>query len=494
MIAEIKKLLETLECCVEREQTELNNVPTEEIRFVAATGAVGAGVHSSSFEEAMAHEPHFIAADAGTTDAGPYSLGSGQTAFPREMVKQDLMIMLRAGKRAGIPVLIGSAGTAGGDDHVNWTLDIAREVASESGLTLRTAVIYSEQNKAYLKGLLRENRICPLEPAPYIDEAVIERSSRIVGMMGVEPLQRALNMGAEFILAGRCSDSALYAALPILRGFPQGLAWHAGKVSECGTMAAETMGKGVLFGRIRRDHFIIRPFGPGLRCTPQSVAAHSLYENTDPYLHKESSGILDLSHSTFEANDDISVRISGSDLIPAETYSVKLEGSELVGYQSIIVGGIRDVFVIKHLDMWLAGVQERIEASVEKVFGNSLPRNKYQLTFHIYGRDAVMGKLEPDHTTIPKEVGVVLEATAPTQEIATKIAVLSRQPLLHHPIPEWKGAITTFACLHNPAHIDRGPVYRFNFHHVALPHDKEEMFRTTFTDIGVNTYEISPTY
>ena len=469
----------------------MTKAETEEIRFVAATGAVGAGVHAESLDEAMGQQPHFIAADAGTTDAGPYSLGSGQAAFPREIVKHDLALMLRAGKRAGVPVLVGSAGTAGADAHVDWTLDVAREVAIESGLAIRTAVIYSEQDKSYLKKLLRENRIRPLDPAPHVDEAAIDRSIRIVGMMGVEPLQRALEGGAEFVLAGRCSDSALYAALPILRGYPAGLAWHAGKVSECGTMATEVIGKGVIFGRIRRDHLIIRPYGPGLRCTPQSVAAHSLYENADPYLHKESSGTLDLSKSTFEAEDDVSVRITGSALIPSETYSVKLEGAELSGYQSLIVGGIRDAFVIKHLDDWLAGVQERIEASVIKVFGDSLSRNQYQLTFHIYGRDAVMGKLEPDRQSIAKEIGLVLEATAPSQDIATKIALLCRQPLLHHPVPEWKGAITTFACLHNPAHIDRGAVYRFNFHHVALPHSQEEMFRTKFVNIGAPVYETS---
>src|ERR1700720_2546400 len=178
----------------------------EEIRFIAAIGAVGGGIHAESLDEAMAQEPHFVAADAGTTDAGPYSLGSGKSAFPREMIKEDLALMLRAGKRAGIPVLVGSAGTAGGDVHVDWTLGIAREVAEENDLSIRTAVIYSEQEKRYLKNLLREGRILPLEPAPHVDEEVIERSSRIVGMMGVEPLQRALEGGADFILAGRCSD------------------------------------------------------------------------------------------------------------------------------------------------------------------------------------------------------------------------------------------------------------------------------------------------
>ena len=456
----------------------------EEIRFISAIGALGAGVHASSLEEAMTHEPHFIAADAGTTDAGPYSLGGGQPAFPREMVKHDLTLMLRAGRRAAIPVLVGSAGTAGGDTHVDWTLDIAREVAAEQGLTFRAAVIYSEQNKSYLKGLLRENRICPLHPAPHVDEEVIDRSIRIVGMMGVEPLQRAIEAGADFVVAGRCSDSALFAALPILRGFPEGLAWHAGKVSECGTMATETFGKGVIFGQIRRDHAVIRPFGPGLRCTPQSVAAHGLYENADPYLHKESSGTLDLSRATFESVDDVSVRIKGSALIPSDTYTVKLEGVELIGYQSMIIGGIRDPFIIRRLDGWLAGVRQRIEEAVVQVLGNTLSKSQYRLIFHIYGRDAVMGNLEPNRATIANEVGLVLEATAPTQEMATKIAMLSRQPLLHHPVPEWKGSITTFACLHNPAHVDRGPVYRFNFNHVALPHTREEMFRTKFVDIG----------
>jgi hypothetical protein len=463
----------------------------DEMRFVSATGALGAGVDAASLDEAMGHQPHFIAADAGTTDAGPYSLGGGEPAFPREMVKHDLELILRAGKKAGIPVLVGSAGTAGGDTHVDWTLEIAREVAEENRLSLRTAVIYSEQDKDYLKGLLRENRILPLKPAPHIDESVIDRSSRIVGMMGVEPLQRAIEGGADFVLAGRCSDSALYAALPCLRGFPEGLAWHAGKVSECGTMATETMGRGVLFCSIRRDHVIIRPFGPGLRCTPQTVAAHSLYENSDPYLHRESSGTLDLSKSTFEAEGDAGVRIKGSVLIPSENYTVKLEGAELVGYQSVIVGGIRDTFQIKDLDNWIAGVRARIEAAVAKVFGDRLSKDQYHLTFHTYGRDAVMGKLEPNPSDAPKEVGLVLEATAPTQEIATKIAILSRQPLLHFPVPQWKGAITTFACLHNPAHIERGPVYRFSLNHVALPHSQEEMFRTKFINIGVPTYETS---
>jgi hypothetical protein len=459
------------------------NAKLHQIRFISPVGSVGAGISGVDLDEALAQAPHFIACDAGTTDAGPFSLGMGMPAFPREAVKRDLSLMLLAGRKANIPVLVGSAGTAGGDVHVDWVLEIAREIVHEHHLTLRTAVIYAEQAKAYLKRLLHQNRIHPLDPAPPISDRIIDSSSRIVGMMGVEPLQQAISDGADFVLAGRCSDSALFAAIPLMQGFPPGLAWHAGKVSECGTLVCETLSKGVIFTTISQDEITIRPFGVGLRCTPQSVAAHSLYENSNPYLHRECSGTFELTKSTFEAIDDVTVRIRGSEFI-SEPYTVKLEGAALAGYQSIIVGGIRDPFIIRQLDSWLASVRNHIDESISHVLGDKADKSSYSLVFHTYGINAVMGCLEPDPMHLPHEVGIVLEATAPTQDMAHKLAQLSRQPLLHHPIEEWAGSITAFACLHNPAVIDRGPVYRFNLNHVALPSTPVEMFRTHFIELG----------
>jgi hypothetical protein len=459
------------------------NGKLHQIRFISPVGSVGGGISGADLDDALAQSPHFIACDAGTTDAGPFSLGMGTPAFPREAVKRDLSLMLRAGRKANIPVIVGSAGTAGGDVHVNWVLEIAREIVAEHDLTVRTAVIYAEQDKTYLKRLLRENRILPLDPAPPISHSVIDESIRIVGMMGVEPIQQAILDGADFVLAGRCSDSALFAAIPLMQGFPPGLAWHAGKVSECGTLVCETLGKGVIFATISQDEITIRPYGAGLRCTPQSVAAHSLYENSDPYLHRECSGIFDLTNANFEAIDGVTVRIRGSEFIK-QPYTVKLEGAALAGYQSIIVGGIRDPYIIRQLDKWLGSVRSYIDESVARVLGAEADKSLYSLIFHTYGINAVMGSLEPDPKHLPHEVGIVLEATAPTQEMAHKLAQLSRQPLLHYPIKEWAGSITAFACLHNPAVIDRGPVYRFNLNHVAVPSTPVEMFRTHFVELG----------
>ena len=456
----------------------------DEIRFVAASGALGAGVHEPSLIESLKFQPHFIASDAGTTDAGPFSLGGGKPAFAREAVKRDFEIIAKAARQAKIPVLIGSVGTAGADAHVDWMMEIAAEVIAAHGWRVTVAVLRSEQDKEYLRELYRDGRIRALDPAPEIDADTFGRSSRIVGMMGVEPLQEALRAGADFVIAGRCSDPALFAAMPIMHGFPEGLAWHAGKVAECGTMVCETPGRGVIVGTVRHAEAIIRAVGPGMRCTPQSVAAHSLYENGDPYLHTECSGVLDLTASRFEAIDETAVRITGSAFHPTETYTVKLEGAELVGYQSLIVGGVRDPFIINALDEWLSRISAHIHKTIAVTLDGALGPDDYKLHVHVYGRNAVMGTLEPEMKALPHEVGLVVEATAPTQELATKIAQLCRQPLLHAPIPGWKGGITGFACLHNPAEIERGPVWRFNLNHVALPRIKSEMFRMQILTMG----------
>lgn len=455
-----------------------------EIRFVAAAGVVGAGICAPALEEAMRLRPDFIACDAGTTDAGPYALGSGEPAFSREAVKADLGLMIEAGRRAGVPVIVGSVGTAGTDSQVEWTLEIVREIVEAGGMDLRIGLIRSEQDPEFIVRMLEEGRVVALDPAPEIDAAAIRRSVHVVGMMGVEPIQQAISAGAELVVAGRASDSALFAAIPILRGFPAGLAWHAGKVMECGTVACETYGKGVMVAVLRDDHFVVRPIGQGLRCTPQSVAAHSLYENADPYLFPESSGTLDLTGAVYEADGDTGVRVSGAVFHPADRYSVKLEGAELAGYSTVMVGGIRDPFVLRQLDHWMAEVDAAIQASVTSVMG--LSPDHYRTAVHVYGRDGVMGELEPERGTPPTEVGIVYEVLAPSQELATKIAQLARQPWLHQPIPEWSGGITTMAYLHNPPQLERGPVYRFNLHHVVYPRTELAMFRTEVVDMAAS--------
>ena len=165
---------------------------------------------------------------------------------------------------------------------------------------------------------------------------------------------------------------------------------------------------------------------------PQSVAAHSLYENSDPYLHRECAGTFDLTKSTHEAIDAVTVKIRGSEFKP-EPYTVKLEGAALAESQSIIVGGIRDPYIIRQLDSWLAAVRRYIDESASHL-GDKADKSSCRLVFHTCGINAVMGCFEPDPKHLPHEVGIVLEVTAPTQDLAHKLAQFSRQPLLRCPI------------------------------------------------------------
>jgi hypothetical protein len=457
----------------------------EEMSYIAATGALGAGVDRDSLFAALDEDPYFIAADAGTTDAGAFALGAGETAFSRRAVKRDLAFMLEAGLCARVPVIVGSAGTAGADRHVDWVVAIVEEIAQELGEKLRGFAIYAEHSAAALAASLHAGRIRPLPHARDLRPEQLARCQHVVAMMGVEPLQEALRSDPHFIIAGRCSDAALYAALPLMRGVPAGPAWHAGKIVECGTLACETMGAGVMVVTLREDSFSVRPVGPGLRCTPQSVAAHSLYETANPFLFAEPSGTLDITASTYEQEDDLTVRVTGSRFAAADTYSVKLEGAELIGFETIIVGGVRDPLILSQLDSWLDGIRNYIDGSIGRVMGIDLDNDRYRLGFQVYGRNAVMGDLEPLSASC-HEVGIVCTTLAPTQEEATEMAKLCRQPLLHAPIPQWKGAITGFAYLRNPAWVEAGPAYRFCLNHVLEPTAEQTVHRLRPVELGAS--------
>jgi hypothetical protein len=454
----------------------------DEIRILSPTGVCGSGFLESSFERALAQEPHFIGCDAGSTDPGPEFLGTGRTAFPEAAIRRDLRLMLLGARRLGIPLLIGSAGTGGNDIQLDLMHRLIREIAAEEKLRFTLALIHAEQDRSYLRRRLREGRIKPLSPAPVFDEAAIERSEHIVGMMGAEPFMRALERGADVVLAGRASDTAIFAALPILRGFPEGLAWHAAKILECGAAAVvNRRTPDCMFAWLRRDHFLVEAPDPELRCTPQSIASHSLYENADPFRLVECSGTLDLTDSRYEALTDRAVRVCGSAFIPAERYTVKLEGAEKAGYQSILIGSIRDPFIIRQIDDWTARLTEKIHARVRMVYGERLRPDDYFFHIRIYGKNGTMGPLEPVTEIRSHELCLVFEATAPTQEIASTIAQITRHQALHLPIPEWSGLITAVACPYNP--LDRGAVYRFNVNHVVEPDDPYEMFPMEIVEI-----------
>jgi len=80
---------------------------------------------------------------------------------------------------------------------------VIRNVAEELGLHFRMAIIHAEIEKEYVNAKLDEGKISPLGPVPDLTREEVDASVRIVGQMGVEPFVKALEAGAQVIVAVR---------------------------------------------------------------------------------------------------------------------------------------------------------------------------------------------------------------------------------------------------------------------------------------------------
>ena len=98
-----------------------------------------------------------------------------------------MAILMAAQAQARIPLLIGSCGQSGGDNGLEWTRDIAIEVAKELNVTPRIAEIRSEQDPQALKLKNAQGKIHPLAPHGPMSDSVLDQCEHIVAAMGPEP-------------------------------------------------------------------------------------------------------------------------------------------------------------------------------------------------------------------------------------------------------------------------------------------------------------------
>ncbi|KGN79832.1 3-methylaspartate ammonia-lyase [Porphyromonadaceae bacterium COT-184 OH4590] len=434
----------------------------EEMRILSPTAILGYGFPMESFVEGMKRQPHVIAVDAGSTDPGPYYLGAGISFTDRNSVKRDLEIMIPAGLEAKIPVVVGTAGGSGARPHVEFVLDIVREIAAEKGLSFKMAVIQSEFDKEFVKENVRKGYVSPLFPAKEITEADVEESVHIVAQMGEEPFIKALEEGADVIIAGRAYDPAVFSALAIKEGFDKGLAIHLGKILECAAIAAlPGSGSDCMFGYLRKDSFVLEPLSPLRKCTTLSVAAHTLYEKTNPYILPGPGGAINLYESKFEQIDENKVRVSGSRFVPTEEYFVKLEGVKKVGYRTISCAGVKDPIMISKIDSITQSVRERVVNNFEN-YGIK----DFFLDFKVYGKNGVMAMFNGPGESHSDELLIIIEAVADTQEQANTICGFARSTMLHF---GYEGRISTAGNLafpFSPSDCKMGEVYEFNIYHL----------------------------
>lgn len=444
----------------------------KEFKVLSPTAILGYGFPLESFEEGMRRNPDVISVDAGSTDPGPYYLGAGKSFTDRGAVKRDLEIMIKAALAANIPVLIGTAGGSGGDSHLQWCVEIIKDIARENRLNFKMALIHAEISKEVVLKGLKDGKVMPLHPAPQANPELVEETVRIVGQMGLEPFIKALDMGAQVIVAGRAYDPSVFAALPVKEGFDKGLSIHMGKILECACIAA-TPGSGsdCMLGTLREDHFLVEPLNPARKCTTLSVAAHTLYEKTNPYILPGPGGILDLTNTRFEQVGEGVVKVSGSKFVPSEKYTIKLEGVKKVGYRTVSIAGVRDPIFISKINEIIEGVKARVNDNFRDI------KIDYRLDFKIYGLNGVMGDLEPVKEIKSHELGIVIEAVADSQEKADTVCSFARSTMLHY---GYEGRISTAGNLafpYSPSDFHAGEVYAFSLYHILEVEDPCELFK-----------------
>jgi hypothetical protein len=118
--------------------------------------------------------------------------------------------------------------------------------------------------------------------------------STIVGQMGIHPVLSTLNSNAKYILACRSGGVALFAAGMLRRGIAPGLAYHVGHVLAGGALACDPgSSSDFLVAELYDDGRagFISP-DESRRCTPDSIAAHTLHGQAHPRLQFYPEGVL----------------------------------------------------------------------------------------------------------------------------------------------------------------------------------------------------------
>ncbi len=155
---------------------------------------------------------------------------------------------------------------------------------------------------------------------------------------------------------------------------------------------------------------------PTRRCTAYSIAAHSLYEESHPQLQFYPEGILAMEKTEFFSKDSRVAGIRNSRFVRSAKpwpWSIKLEGARRLGGRKVS---------LIYID----------PADVAKIPADVL----------VYGRNGV--QVQPVEAG-QRELGIIIETSAKTQEAAVLLASLLTHYLIHYGYPGRKATAGNIA-------------------------------------------------
>lgn len=452
----------------------------QSLKIICPNGHLGfAPLRPESFALGVGSHPDYIAADSGSDDVGPGPLGSDTSTSPESWQRHDLEQMLLASRKLGVPMIIGSAGDTGSNSRVDRYVAIIQELARKHNLPrFKLGYFYSEVSKDQVLAQIRSGKpILGLDGFADLTESELQSTDRIVAMAGVHPFIELLRQGADVIIGGRSSDAAVFAAPALHHGFAADQAYYLGKVLECASFCAEPYGgKETVMGTISHQDVIVTAMHPDQRCTVASVSGHAMYERSNPYDEFFAGGRLDMRECNYEQLDARTTRITGSLFHQDERVRVKLEGSGKVGERFVGLCGIRDPYTVKNVDRVIAWAREK----ARERFGDT----GYQLHYSVYGRDGVMGSLEPLRAEPGHELCLFVQGVAPTKEMAEELTMIGLRQMFYARLPDVKGTAGSVAFPLDEV-LEASAAYRWTLNHTMEVSHPLELFPTHMVEAGV---------
>jgi hypothetical protein len=452
----------------------------QSLRIICPNGHLGfAPLRTESFRIGIAARPDYIAADSGSDDVGPVPLGTDTSTSPLAWQTHDLEQMLLASRQLGVPMIIGSSGDTGSNSRVDLYVQIIKDLAAKHRLShFNVGYFYSEIDKDDLRRRMRAGTTVEgLDAHKALTESELDATERIVAMAGVHPFIDLLQRGADVIIGGRSSDCCVFAAPAIHHGFPERQAYYLGKVLECASFCAEPYGgKETVLGEVTADDVRVTAMHPGQRCTVASVAGHAMYERSNPYFEYVAGGMLDMSECRYEQVDARTARITGAQFVRAAEFRVKLEGAGKIGERYVGLVGIRDPYTIAHVDDVIGWARTQ----VRERFGDT----GYELHYIVYGRNGVMGALEPMKDRPAHELCILVQGVAPTAAMAEEVCMIGTRQMFYARLPDVKGSAGSVAFALDEV-LRASPAYRWTLNHTLRCTHPLELFPTHVTTTGI---------
>lgn len=347
----------------------------------------------------------------------------------------------------------------------------------EKGYSLKLGRIYANVPKDIVRKALKKGVVTPCGVVPDLTPDEIDLAVRIIAQMGHEPLVDLMEKypGYDIVISGRTYDPSGHALYCINQGITNwGTAYHMGKVMECGAQCSWPKSKEAL-ATIWDDRFDILPLQTFSKCSPQSLAAHSLYQNPNTELHYGPGGVLDLKLSSYKTIGPRSAGAMGT-IFHKTPYCVKLEGSKVGENRTIWIGSFRDPVLISQIDDFQVRLKEHLYTK--------FPQHKFEVVTKAYGKDGTMGPLETD-TSVAKEIFLLGEVMHEDQITATQIANVGRVFCVHDP---YKGQVSTTGNYAMPLpnlEIPLGRKCSFNIYILPVK-DPLSLFPSSVQTVGPN--------